>query len=212
MIQLISKHWTYASTQGAFSKYPIDPAHETPFNISGVITRWFNGKRERVRKEKNPEDAERVKLLRKKSRWRSNLASHRTSSMKSLSGDNSTICAPFEESRCHSDTEDLPSGEQVKLKLPWRSAVFSSLCKLADGKTTERLRQETGRKFSTSQLFETRRRAAIRTEENAMVPMNLPLDCYDDRFLNSLSDQAKRELTNKPACGLLELHFQLTQG
>ncbi|WAR57085.1 hypothetical protein PtB15_8B130 [Puccinia triticina] len=73
MIQLISKHWTYASTQGAFSKYPIDPAHETPFNISGVITRWFNGKRERVRKEKNPEDAERVKLLRKKSRWRSNL-------------------------------------------------------------------------------------------------------------------------------------------
>ncbi|KAI9605675.1 hypothetical protein H4Q26_004040 [Puccinia striiformis f. sp. tritici PST-130] len=28
LVRLISKHWTYASAQGAFSAYPIDPEHE----------------------------------------------------------------------------------------------------------------------------------------------------------------------------------------
>ncbi|KAI7942573.1 hypothetical protein MJO28_012600, partial [Puccinia striiformis f. sp. tritici] len=208
-------HWTYASAQGAFSAYPINPEHETPETILGAPGGWFNGQREIVRKGMTKTELEKTKLAKKKCKRRSiacTLATHQTTSMKSLIGDNSPCVVPFEESRCHSDTEDLPNGATAKLKLSWRSAVFAALSEMADWRTVEQSRQEAGRCFSSSQLLKTRCSAAMREEEDTMVPMNLPLDCYDDGFLKSLSDQqARRELTNKPPCGLVEIYFQLVQ-
>ncbi|KAA1109026.1 hypothetical protein PGT21_031545 [Puccinia graminis f. sp. tritici] len=213
MVQLISKHWIYANTQGAFSDYAIDPQDEKPVKILGVITRWLIGKKSFLARERTQVDLERMKLSKQKGRWRSSLSSHRTTSIKSLvAGEFPSCFSAFEESRCHSDTETIPSGKLFKLKLPWRSAIFAALCKIADRKTIERLRQQAGRHFSPSQLFETKRCEATTTEEQALVPMNLPVDCYDDEFLNSLSQQARRELTNKPSCGLANIYFQLTQG
>ncbi|POW17589.1 hypothetical protein PSTT_00305 [Puccinia striiformis] len=215
LVRLISKHWTYASAQGAFSAYPINPEHETPETILGAPGGWFNGQREIVRKGMTKTELEKTKLAKKKCKRRSiacTLATHQTTSMKSLIGDNSPCVVPFEESRCHSDTEDLPNGATAKLKLSWRSAVFAALSEMADWRTVERSRQEAGRCFSSSQLLKTRCSAAMREEEDTMVPMNLPLDCYDDGFLKSLSDQqARHELTNKPPCGLVEIYFQLVQ-
>ncbi|KNZ48737.1 hypothetical protein VP01_544g10 [Puccinia sorghi] len=209
MIQLIGKHWTYAKSDGAFAAYPIDPEDVTPEKLTGVITRWFIGTPEAVMKSKTVDDLDKQKLSQKKGRWRAKLASHHTESIRSLVGESSPCVEPFNLSRCHSDTEDYPGGRQGRLKLRWRSATFTSLCELADNRSIQRIRQESGRHFSAGQLFETKRRPTDKIEENAMVPMNLPLDCYDEGYLNSLSKQARRELTTKAPCGLAEAYFKI---
>ncbi|KAH9455579.1 hypothetical protein Pst134EA_023038 [Puccinia striiformis f. sp. tritici] len=209
MIQLISKHWTHAHSQEAFSAYPIDPKHETPTTVIGVITRWFNGRRDLIRKGRTKAEIKKEKLARKKSRQRSNLAFNRTKSIKNVVGANSPCLKAFDESRCHSDTEDCPDGKRLKVQIPWRSSTFAALCMLADTKTVERLRQETGRNFQSGQLFEIGRHRSDKVEELEMVPMNLPLDCYDTAYFDSLTEQGRRELTTTPPCGLAEIHFQM---
>ncbi|KAH9441714.1 hypothetical protein Pst134EA_032533 [Puccinia striiformis f. sp. tritici] len=182
MIQLISKHWTHAHSQEAFSAYPIDPKHETPTTVIGVITRWFNGRRDLIRKGRTKAEIEKEKLARKRA---------------------------GNGQMCHSDTEDCPDGKRLKVQIPWRSSTFAALCMLADTKTVERLRQETGRNFQSGQLFEIGRHRSDKVEELEMVPMNLPLDCYDTAYFDSLTKQGRRELTTTPPCGLAEIHFQM---
>ncbi|KNE96850.1 hypothetical protein PSTG_09833 [Puccinia striiformis f. sp. tritici PST-78] len=189
MIQLISKHWTYANSTGAFSTYPIDPKDETAEKLTGVITRWFIGRRCIIKKGKSEVQVAKEKLLHKKGRWRSNLVARQTTSIKSLVGSNAPLVQIFEESGCHSDTEESSSGKMLQLKLPWQTDVFIKLCELADSRTAEQIHQEAGHHFPDSKLFEKKRRNTDKIEKGAMVPMDLPLDCYNTKFLDTLSEQ-----------------------
>ncbi|KAH9459622.1 hypothetical protein Pst134EA_019762 [Puccinia striiformis f. sp. tritici] len=166
--------------------------------------------KKRLNKKRSNQSRNRKReVSKKKSRQRSNLASNRTKSIKNVVGANSPCLKAFDESRCHSDTEDCPDGKRLKVQIPWRSSTFAALCMLADTKTVERLRQETGRNFQSGQLFEIGRHRSDKVEELEMVPMNLPLDCYDTAYFDSLTKQGRRELTTTPPCGLAEIHFQM---
>jgi hypothetical protein len=73
MIHLISKHWTYANSQGAFSSYPINPEHDKPAKLTGVIVRWFNGRRDKIKRGKTNDELQKERLTKKKGRRRSNV-------------------------------------------------------------------------------------------------------------------------------------------
>ncbi|OAV88057.1 hypothetical protein PTTG_12271 [Puccinia triticina 1-1 BBBD Race 1] len=205
IITLLCKHWTYAETQNAFSAYAIDLDDMDPTKLSGVITRWFNGKKALFAQKKQIDPA-------KKNAWRRSwyarnvLVKRRVRALKSL-GIPAECCEAFEEPLCHSDTEELADNTLQKLKLPWRSAVLADLCAVADRATF----QATCPAKADHRLLETRRRPAQSINEKAKVPMNLPRDAYDTEFLKSLSEPEQRELTKKPPSGLTNFYFQLTQ-
>ncbi|KNZ47400.1 hypothetical protein VP01_6423g1, partial [Puccinia sorghi] len=132
-------HWC------AFSAYPIDPDDIIPEKLIRVITRWFNGKRVAVMKEKTVDDLAKQKLSQKKGCWRSKLSSFNIPAIHT--GDKwfnllSKICSLDPIAR--NQSEESPGGKQGRLKLRWRSATFTSLCELADNTSIQRICQELG--------------------------------------------------------------------
>ncbi|PLW42761.1 hypothetical protein PCASD_06858 [Puccinia coronata f. sp. avenae] len=214
--RLILQHWNRSRLAGAFLPYPMDPeAAANTSTISDLITRWFNGRRDLIRKEQqNPGSSQAQKKLVWKSHWRRTLAIHRTETLESLKLPDK-YCTIFEDTLCNSETESLEDGTLVKVALRWRSKMASLLATRVDRLTIQRKLEEKGRAFGSGQLLETRRQLPTRNQDvhqesqKQRVPQCLPLDFYNKQFYESFGTQAQQEMCSGSPLDLSDLWFLL---
>ncbi|KAA1108171.1 hypothetical protein PGT21_002814 [Puccinia graminis f. sp. tritici] len=183
-----------------------------PSTILALITRWFNGRRDSIRKEeRKPGSAETQKRLVQSSRRRKTLAKHRSDTLEMMKVPEK-FWGIFEDPLCNSDTESLEDGTLVKVKLKWRSELASSLANKVDQISIRRKKEDNRRAFGPGQLLETRRQHSmqnIQPNKNTKVPRGLAVDFYDDQFLEGLGEQARYEMGVESSLGLSDLCFHL---
>ncbi|OAV87759.1 hypothetical protein PTTG_09821 [Puccinia triticina 1-1 BBBD Race 1] len=210
---LILQHWNCARSTGLFLAYPMDPdAAGNSSTILALITRWFNGRRDKIRREERmPGSAERQKQLIQKAHWRQRLAVHRTETLQGLKVPEK-FQKIFEDPLCNSDTEEQQDGSLVKVKLQWRSKTASLLAASVDRLTARRKQEGNGKAFGPGQLLELSRinstgnHQAVRSER---VPRCLAVDFYDQTFLEGLGKQARDEMRVEARLGLPDLWIEL---
>ncbi|KAA1100868.1 hypothetical protein PGTUg99_031444 [Puccinia graminis f. sp. tritici] len=156
LTNLILKHWNHAYVNGSFLAYPLDPgAAGDPLTITALIHQWFDGRRDvLLQEQRNPGSAQKKSQMIQRSRWRKTLSEHRTETLKRMKVDEK-FHGIFEDPLCNSDTEKQEDGTLVKVKLPWRSTVATSLAARIDRLTIQRKKEENKRSFGPSQLLET---------------------------------------------------------
>ncbi|KAA1102492.1 hypothetical protein PGT21_000722 [Puccinia graminis f. sp. tritici] len=211
-LQHLEKHWDHARFAGAFLAYPMDPrAAGDPPTMRAIITRWFNGRREKILKEeRRPGSAKAQAILVQKSQWRRK-AKHRTDTLKKLKVPEK-FEQIFEDPLCNSDTEKQADGTLVKVPLKFRSNVATSLAAKVDQLTIRRKQEDNRKAFGPAQLLETSRqhtRGNHQLDRAEKVPRGLAEDFYDGEFFKGLGNQAQYEMCTQPRLGLSDLLLEL---
>ncbi|POW01358.1 hypothetical protein PSHT_12572 [Puccinia striiformis] len=195
---LILRHWNRARLAGAFHAYPMDPAAAgEPPTLEALITRWFDGRRDEIRKEeRNPGASLAQKKRIKSCHWRKQLALNRTETLR-RSKVAEKFKGIFKDPLCNSDTETLDDGTLVKVKLKWRSESASLLAAKVDQLTIRRKENDNQKSHGPGQLLENRRQnhpGNPQTSRREKVPRCMAVDFYNNLFLGGLVPQAQDEM------------------
>ena len=96
--------------------------------------------------------------------------------------------------KCSSETKEVSKKVLTRLPLTWRSVEFSTLARQLDEIHIQKLLTTQGRQHVQSFTLDHIQQSSTSSPpptDYAYVPQSLPLNCYSDGYLASLSEPAK---------------------
>ncbi|OAV86856.1 hypothetical protein PTTG_29696 [Puccinia triticina 1-1 BBBD Race 1] len=210
--QFILKHWRHAHQYGVFKRFYIDPSEASNQELHmGTLHRWFLGRAEGLRLGRfSPIRQNNKKQSELKSKLRSQLQKHRQQTLSNL--DISTETKElFDDIKCTSETERLQDKSLIKVPLSWRSSEFNSLAQQLDKIHIHKKTNTKGPKYVHSYTIKNRRSVPMLSTPPKFsdVPINLPINCYSPKYINTLSETPKLLLNPRPPIDFSKL-FEIT--
>ncbi|EGG09638.1 uncharacterized protein MELLADRAFT_61026 [Melampsora larici-populina 98AG31] len=200
MLAFLVKHWRWAMSQGAFSRYSVDSTYSTDAICQAAMERWFRG---RVSKEGK------YRSRKMKNQRRATIFCYRQDALEEFCELEdrdllSTALSFLPSASCCSDTEDDGPGKPRAVGMVWRSQEYSELLHLLDSLSFNQQKALHGARWGPRRL-DMRRGSPIKTSSRGKVPRNLPSNCYCPVWKEAFGESHKQLLTQKAASPALPL-------